>query len=79
MLFRASKSDPIDYCSENRIGVIIYSPLARGLLTGKYQPGHKFNNDDHRKNHKAFTNQYIEKGWKISKIFVIIVLKSLQN
>ena len=68
MLFRASKSDPIDYCSENRIGVIIYSPLARGLLTGKYQPGHKFNNDDHRKNHKAFTNQYIEKGWKISKI-----------
>lgn len=26
-------------CEEHRIGVVSYSPLARGILTGKYQPG----------------------------------------
>lgn len=26
-------------CQENGIGVVVYSPLARGVLTGKYRPG----------------------------------------
>jgi aryl-alcohol dehydrogenase-like predicted oxidoreductase len=26
-------------CQEHRIGVVTYSPLARGVLTGKYKPG----------------------------------------
>jgi aryl-alcohol dehydrogenase-like predicted oxidoreductase len=26
-------------CQEHRIGVVTYSPLARGILTGKYRPG----------------------------------------
>jgi len=26
-------------CKEHRIGVVTYSPLARGILTGKYKPG----------------------------------------
>jgi aryl-alcohol dehydrogenase-like predicted oxidoreductase len=29
-------------CQEHRIGVVSYSPLARGILTGKYQPGQPF-------------------------------------
>ncbi|MDB4637405.1 MAG: aldo/keto reductase [Planctomycetaceae bacterium] len=28
-------------CQEKGIGVVSYSPLARGILTGKYQPGEK--------------------------------------
>ena len=28
-------------CQEHGIGVVNYSPLARGILTGKYQPGEK--------------------------------------
>jgi aryl-alcohol dehydrogenase-like predicted oxidoreductase len=27
------------FCQEQGIGVVIYSPLARGILTGKYRPG----------------------------------------
>ena len=68
ILFRASKSDPIDYCFKNGVGVIIYSPLARGLLTGKYKPGHKFNDDDHRKNHKSFSQKIMENAWTMTKI-----------
>ena len=26
-------------CQENGLGVVVYSPLARGVLTGKYRPG----------------------------------------
>lgn len=29
-------------CKEHRIGVVSYSPLARGILTGKYKPGEAF-------------------------------------
>jgi aryl-alcohol dehydrogenase-like predicted oxidoreductase len=29
-------------CQEHRLGVISYSPLARGILTGKYKPGAAF-------------------------------------
>ncbi len=29
-------------CQEKKIGVVSYSPLARGILTGKYKPGAEF-------------------------------------
>lgn len=29
-------------CAEYGLGVVSYSPLARGILTGKYQPGQKY-------------------------------------
>ncbi|MDA0835702.1 MAG: aldo/keto reductase [Planctomycetota bacterium] len=29
-------------CQEKKIGVVSYSPLARGILTGKYKPGQEF-------------------------------------
>ncbi|MEZ6049216.1 MAG: aldo/keto reductase [Planctomycetaceae bacterium] len=31
--------DLLPYCEANGLGVVSYSPLARGILTGKYQPG----------------------------------------
>ena len=31
--------DLLPYCENNGLGVVSYSPLARGILTGKYQPG----------------------------------------
>lgn len=30
----------MDYCMENGISIIAYSPLAQGILTGKYTPDH---------------------------------------
>ena len=32
-------------CREHRIGVVSYSPLARGILTGKYKPGEGYPED----------------------------------
>jgi aryl-alcohol dehydrogenase-like predicted oxidoreductase len=36
---RQSENDVLPACAHHGIGVVPYSPLARGVLTGKYQPG----------------------------------------
>lgn len=46
LLARDVESRELPYCLKNRIGVIPYSPLYRGLLTGKYSRGQQF--DDSR-------------------------------
>jgi aryl-alcohol dehydrogenase-like predicted oxidoreductase len=32
----------LPFCREDGVGVVVYSPLARGVLTGKYRPGESF-------------------------------------
>jgi voltage-dependent potassium channel beta subunit len=39
MLGRGLEKDVLPLCEKEGIGQIVYSPLAQGLLTGKYQPG----------------------------------------
>ena len=43
------------FCRENNIAVIVYSPMERGLLTGKVTPDRQFAPGDHRATHKFFT------------------------
>jgi aryl-alcohol dehydrogenase-like predicted oxidoreductase len=45
----------LGFCRESGIGVIVYSPMERGLLTGKVTPERVFPPDDHRSTHKYFT------------------------
>jgi aryl-alcohol dehydrogenase-like predicted oxidoreductase len=39
MLWRAPEAEVFPLCAENVISQIVWSPLAQGLLTGKYRPG----------------------------------------
>ncbi len=39
MIQRRAADDLIPFCEEHRMGVLAYSPLAKGLLTGKFRPG----------------------------------------
>lgn len=41
-LNQRAAEDLIPYCMEHRIGVITYSPLAKGLLTGKFDANSRF-------------------------------------
>ncbi|MCK4252104.1 aldo/keto reductase [candidate division WOR-3 bacterium] len=45
-----------DYCAANNIGVIVYSPLQKGLITGKFSRERVYNlpQDDHRRNDPDF-------------------------
>jgi aryl-alcohol dehydrogenase (NADP+) len=38
-LYRVAEVEQLPACANYGIGVVSYSPLARGVLTGKYQPG----------------------------------------
>lgn len=49
MLNRAIEQDMVPYTIGHNIGLIAYSPLERGLLTGKYFKEATLKNDDHRK------------------------------
>lgn len=48
MLKRDIEEDLVPYCIENNVGILAYSPLQRGLLTGKFKPDHKFREGDSR-------------------------------
>lgn len=39
LLWREPEQDVIPLCAANGIGQIVWSPLAQGVLTGKYRPG----------------------------------------
>ncbi len=55
VLRRGIEKEILPFCRENHIGVIVYSPLERGLLTGDVTPDRKFPPGDHRNEHKLFT------------------------
>jgi aryl-alcohol dehydrogenase-like predicted oxidoreductase len=39
MIWRAPEAELIPFCSEHGISQIVWSPIAQGVLTGKYRPG----------------------------------------
>jgi aryl-alcohol dehydrogenase-like predicted oxidoreductase len=39
MIWRAPEAELIPFCEEHGISQIVWSPLAQGVLTGKYKPG----------------------------------------
>lgn len=51
MLQRGIEDNLLDYCSSNNIGIIVYSPMQKGLLTGKITKERIENlpEDDHRR------------------------------
>lgn len=48
MLNREIEQDLVLYAVENDLGIIVYSPMERGLLTGKYFKEDKLKDNDHR-------------------------------
>ncbi|PWT97571.1 MAG: aldo/keto reductase [Bacteroidetes bacterium] len=74
MLERAIENELVPYCIENHKSILAYSPLQRGILTGKIKPGHHFASGDHRPNTKFYkpenidrTNLFLEKIIPLAK------------
>jgi aryl-alcohol dehydrogenase-like predicted oxidoreductase len=55
LINRRAESDVLPYCRAQNIGVLVYSSLHKGLLTGKYRGDESF--DDLRKNSPDFTGE----------------------
>ncbi len=49
------------WCRENNVSVLAYSPLANGLLTGKLRPDRPYNSGDLRKTNPRFQRENVER------------------
>jgi len=68
MLKRGVEAELVPYLIENNKSVLAYSPMERGLLTGKMKPGQQFSEGDHRVNLPHYkeenirrTNEFLDK------------------
>jgi aryl-alcohol dehydrogenase-like predicted oxidoreductase len=55
------EDDVVPHCLASNKSILAYSPLERGLLTGKMKPGYKFQEGDHRAGLYFFTNENIKR------------------
>ncbi|MDQ5819081.1 MAG: aldo/keto reductase, partial [Actinomycetota bacterium] len=70
MLKREAEQEILPYCQENDIGVIVYSPMRSGLLTGKMTPERVQNlpTDDWRRNDPDFREPRLSKNLELVEL-----------
>ena len=51
----------VAHCREHKIGILAYSPMANGLLTGKLRPDREYNPGDLRKANPRFMPRNVER------------------
>jgi aryl-alcohol dehydrogenase-like predicted oxidoreductase len=61
MVERTIEEELVPYCIQHNKAIIAYSPLQRGLLTGKIKPDHVFAPGDHRPSTKFFKPENIRR------------------
>ncbi|WP_303822577.1 aldo/keto reductase [Apibacter mensalis] len=61
MLNRKIEKDIVPYCIKNKKSILAYSPMERGLLTGKIKPDHKFEEGDARRDMKMYQPDSIKR------------------
>jgi len=61
MVKRDIEKETVPYCIQQHLSILAYSPLERGLLTGKMKPGHQFAEGDHRANLYYFKDENIKR------------------
>jgi len=65
LLERQIEKDVLPYCREHGLAVLAYSPLARGLLTGKYTQNPTFKPGDNRQTDARFTGEAYQRHLRI--------------
>ena len=66
MIQRDAEESVLPYCLEHGIGVIAHSPLAKGLLTGKYSAGHEFPEGDERHDHPYYGGSVMSTAFAVA-------------
>jgi aryl-alcohol dehydrogenase-like predicted oxidoreductase len=62
---RAIEEDPLPYAREHDIGVLVYSPLGSGLLTGSLTPDATFEESDWRSQASAFQGEALRTNLQV--------------
>lgn len=58
LFWRMVEKEAMPYCRTNDMIVMAYSPMAQGLLTGKFGPDHQFDKGDHRASNRLFQSDH---------------------
>jgi aryl-alcohol dehydrogenase-like predicted oxidoreductase len=61
LFWRAAETDGIAFCRETGRTVLAYSPMAQGILTGKFGPNPTFEKGDHRSANRLFSPEMYPK------------------
>lgn len=61
MINRGIEAETVPWCIANNKAILAYSPLERGVLTGKIKPGHVFAEGDHRAEYRFYTDENLVK------------------
>ncbi|HVU95899.1 MAG TPA: aldo/keto reductase [Puia sp.] len=61
MVRRDIEKELVPYCLEHKKAILAYSPLQRGLLSGKIRPGHRFNEGDNRGDSKYYQGESLNR------------------
>lgn len=61
LFWRHVEAEAAPYCRENGMTILAYSPMAQGLLTGKFGPDHQFKKGDHRSSNRLFQPRHYER------------------
>jgi aryl-alcohol dehydrogenase-like predicted oxidoreductase len=61
MVRRDIEAELAPYCIANKKAILAYSPLQRGILTGKIKPGHVFNDGDNRGDSKYYQGENLRR------------------
>ena len=71
MIWRAPEAELIPFCEEHGISQIVWSPLAQGVLTGKYMPGEGIPEDSRMASD--------EMNWAMSRYMSDEILEAVQG
>jgi aryl-alcohol dehydrogenase-like predicted oxidoreductase len=71
MIWRAPEAELIPFCAEHGISQIVWSPLAQGVLTGKYRPG-----EEHPPDSRARSDAM---GWAMDRYLSDELLGAVQR
>ena len=73
----AEESGLLEYCRENDIGVVVYSPMQKGLLTGKFskQRVAELSENDHRRSDPNFQEPRLSANLKLVEQLAAIAKK----
>lgn len=66
MLDRSLETDVMDVCNNEKLGIVVYSPLAQGLLTGKYE---KDNIPSNSRLASEVMNAWFQTRWMTDRYF----------
>ena len=67
LLAREIEREDLPFCAQHGIGILAHSPLAKGILTGKYNPGLQFPPDDERSRDPRFQGEGFARGLAVAE------------